>query len=70
MSDFLIFFDEIKKREKLTLKIYYSNIMDWCIDIYKDNKKIVFFNDCDKELVFAKAQVLLKEWLIENNGGY
>lgn len=70
MSDFLIFFDEIKKREGFKLEIYYSNVMDWCITVIQNEKKIISTSSCDKELVFAKAQVMLKDWLIENEGGY
>lgn len=50
--------------------------MDWCINIgYKSThpkceETIIQIQDCDYELAFAKAQVELKEWLSENNGGY
>ncbi len=51
--------------------------MDWCIRIYKKgvgengtDLNMVDETDSDMELCFAKAHVALKEWLIENNGGY
>lgn len=51
----------------------YSNVMDWCIDIYgyeRDEMPFISCQSCDVELVFAKAQVELKEWLAEHRGGY
>ncbi len=70
MNEFLNFFDEMRTRQGYKLKIYYSSIMDWNIEIYLGEKKIFGIQDCDKELAFAKAQVLFKEWLIKNNEGY
>lgn len=59
------------------LEIYYSKIMDWCITIYKkgcvkngEDLQIVSVQSCDVEYAFAKAQVELKDWLMENDGGY
>lgn len=77
MDDFLIFFNSIVHDYPMHLEIYYSKIMDWCIHIYKkgcgENGKdleILSVQSCDMQLAFAKAQVELKEWLSENNGGY
>lgn len=77
MDDFLKFVDELKSREAFHLEIYYSSIMDWCIRIYKKGASengtdlnMVDETDLDMELCFAKAHVALKEWLLENNGGY
>lgn len=84
MDDFLRFFDEKKDYFPMHMEIYYSKIMDWCIDIYKkgcaadypnaehreDDVVIVQEQDLDMELCFARAQVALKEWLSEYNGGY
>jgi len=84
MSDFLKFFDEKTHDFPMHLEIYYSKIMDWCIDIYKkgcaadypesehkgEDAVIVDVQGCDMELCFAKAHVALKEWLLENCGGY
>lgn len=35
MSDFLRFFDKKAESYPMHLEIYYSKIMDWCINIYK-----------------------------------
>lgn len=77
MSDFLKFFAEKVKDYPMHLEIYYSKVMDWCIDIYKKDiwtgeklAEMVNVQNCDMELAFAKAQVELKEWLMENEGGY
>jgi hypothetical protein len=75
MQDFLKFYNE-KKKGNWTLNIYHSSIMDWCITIgYKVTSKnhgetIIDVQSCDMEFVFAKAQVELKEWLLNNEGGY
>lgn len=77
MTEFLKFFDKIVEDNPMHLEIGYNKATDWCIYIYKmgcgQNEKdlvIVNIQDCDMELCFAKAQVQLKEWLLENNGGY
>ena len=84
MNDFLKFFDEKTQDFPMHLEITYSKICDWGIYIYKrgcandypecrrdgDDAILVHENDTDMELCFAKAHVALKEWLIENNGGY
>lgn len=84
MQDFLKFFDDKVRDFPMHLEIYYSKIMDWCINVYKqgcandypdsekdgENAIIVRVQDCDMELCFAKAQVQLKEWLSEHEGGY
>lgn len=77
MIEFLKFFDKKAKDYPMHLEIYYSKIMDWCINICKrgcgkDGGDLVITNvqSCDMELCFAKAQVELKEWLSENQGGY
>ena len=73
MNEFLKFFDEKTLDYPMYLKIYYSKIMDWTIRVWKKMDKdieIVNIQDCDVELAFAKAQVQLKEWLLENEGGY
>lgn len=77
MSEFLKFFDDKIHNYPMHLEIYYSKTTDWSIRVYKkgcaDNGKdleILYVQDCDMELAFAKAQVELKEWLIDNEGGY
>jgi len=77
MNEFLSFIDELADRYKIHVEIYYSSIMDWCVKVYrkgceKDGKDLVMCDtqSCDMKLAFAKAQVELKEWLSENEGGY
>lgn len=84
MSDFLRFFNDKVKDFPMHLEIGYSKICDWSIYIYKkgcaddypdsrnyeDNAIICQVQDSDMELAFAMAHVELKEWLIENEGGY
>lgn len=84
MQDFLKFFDEKARNFPMHLEITYSKICDWCINIYKkgctkdypnsekdgEDAVIVYVQDVDMELCFAKAHVALKEWLLEHNGGY
>lgn len=71
MDVFLLFFDSIRDRFSFTLKIYNSSIMDWCITICnKHRQDIIDVQESDIFLAFAKAHVELKEWLVENNGGY
>lgn len=71
MSDFLKFFNEYNAKRNFKLEIYYSGIMDWCINIYtKDNESIINIQNCDMEFVFARAQVEFKEYLLEHFDGY
>ena len=73
MSDFLKFFDEVVQGYPMHLEIYYSKIMYWIIEVYKGTDPkidILFVQSNDIELVFAMAQVELKEWLVEKDGGY
>lgn len=74
---FLEFFEKVQEYSPMHLEIYYSKIMDWCLKIYKkqcgkDGKDLVIFDEqsCDKDLLFARAEVALKEYLLENEGGY
>lgn len=84
MIEFLQFMDELRVRFPCHLEIYYSKIMDWCIDIRKYDcvsdfpdsahigRDVIMckVSDTDMELAFAKAYVAVKEWLRENMGGY
>ncbi len=77
MNDFLKFFDEQIKVYPMHLEIGYNKVSDWTVHIYKrgcgENGKdleIVDASDQDMELCFAMAQVQLKEWLSEHEGGY
>lgn len=76
MERFLEFFDKHAYEHRLTLEIYYSKIMDWCIKIYKkgckdgDDLVILDIQSCDLSYAFARAEMELKDWFMENNGGY
>lgn len=75
MSEFIKFFNEVSSRKNhrhWRLEIYYSSVVDWNITITDRNtdKQIISVQNCDVDYVFAKAQVELKEWLLENEGGY
>lgn len=77
MQEFMQFFNSKTKDYPMYLEIYYSKVMDWCIHVYKkgcgDNEsdlEILSIQESDMELCFAKAQVELKEWLLEHEGGY
>lgn len=84
MVDFLRFIDELKNAFPIHVEIYYSRVMDWCIKVYKkgcaadypaseaDGQDAILCNvqKSDIELAFAKAHVQVKEWLLENTGGY
>lgn len=77
MNEFLYFFDRIVKKYPMHLEIYYSQVCDWNIYIYKKgcgengtDLCICNVQDCDIELAFAKAHVELKEFLIKYNDGY
>ena len=84
MNEFLKFFDKKAETFPMHLQINYCKICDWKICVYKTGCKedypnarhdgndviIVDVQDGDMELAFAKAQVQLKEWLSEFNGGY
>ncbi len=84
MNEFLTFFDEKTHYFPMHLEIRYSKIVDWYIKITKvgctadypdcehdgNDVLIVFEQENDMELMFAKAYVALKEWLLEHEGGY
>ena len=84
MNDFLMFFNDLRRRFPLHMEIYYSRVMDWCVKVWKmgcakdypnspaEGKDAILVNvqDCDMKLCFATAHVALKEWLREHNGGY
>jgi len=76
MYDFLKFYDSISHNKGWALDIYNSSIMDWCITLGyktthpKSNETIFTVQSSDLELVFAMAQIELKNWLLENEGGY
>ena len=76
MHDFLKFYDSIQHGKGWALQIYHSSIVDWSISLGyklthpKHGEEIFSVQHCDMKLAFAKAQVALKEWLLENEGGY
>lgn len=84
MYDFLRFLNEKCRDFPMHAEIGYNKITDWCIYIYKkgcaddypnsekSGKDAVIVNvqDSDMELCFARAHIALKEWLLENEGGY
>ena len=74
---FLEFFEKVQEYSPMHLEIYYSKIMDWCLKIYKkqcgeNGSDLVIFDEqsCDIDLLFARAEVSLKEYLLEKEGGY
>lgn len=76
MNTFITFFESIRDKHGFNLDIYNSSITDWVITVgYKrtnvnHGQTVIQAEGCDCDLVFAKAQVLLKEWLLEEKGGY
>lgn len=84
MLEFLTFFNSKVHNFPMHIAITYSKITDWCIEITKkgcaldypdcehqgEDVLIVFEQDADMELVFARAHIALKEWLLEYEGGY
>lgn len=84
MNEFLKFLDEKSKDFPMHIEIVYNKTCDWNIYIYKkgcaedyfkspaSGQDVVICNvqSCDMELVFAEAQVAVKEWFLENCGGY
>lgn len=84
MDDFLKFLNKKLKDFPMHVEITYNKICDWDIYIYKEgcardypnsekygeDAIVVNVQDGDMELCFAKAHVALKDWLLENEGGY
>lgn len=59
------------------LDFSYCKTCDWMLQIWKkgcgaDGEDLMIFadQDCDPNLLLAKGEAALKEWLIENNNGY
>lgn len=74
-------FDNIKeliiKYPKWHFSVNYSSICDWIVDLRKkgyndDGSDLIVFSEQnpDINLLMCKCEVALKEWLIENQGGY
>lgn len=77
MNELLKFFDKKVMDYPMHMQIYYSKNVDWCIKVWKkgcgengQDINIVNVECCDMELCFAQAHVQLKQWLMENEGGY
>ncbi|POZ56410.1 hypothetical protein LYSIN_01193 [Lysinibacillus sphaericus] len=73
MNEFFKIYDKWMFKKGFKLEIYHSGINDYCLAIYlKSNETdpIIKIQDSDYELLFAKGQVVLKEWLLEYNEGY
>lgn len=84
MSDFLLFIDDLAKRFPIHVNITYSKTCDWTIEVYKrgmadcfpksprrgEDAMLCNVQEHDMELAFAKAHCEVKEWMMENNGGY
>ncbi|KGF52401.1 HAD family hydrolase [Prevotella amnii] len=68
---------EIVKVHKFHIEFYYSSITDWCLIITRKgcNKGggdiVVFDDECnDLSLLLSKAEVAVKEYCLEELGGY
>ena len=68
---------ELLKEEPAHFELYYSKTTDWVLRIWKrgcaedgSDLQICHVVDCDLSYVLAKGEVVFKEWLMENNGGY
>lgn len=68
---------KIVKVHKFHIEFYYSSITDWCLTITrkgcdKDGGDVVVFEDeChDLSLLLSKAEVAVKEYCLEELGGY
>lgn len=61
-----------KKTSNIRLLIHHGPVTDWTIEIKVGIEGEVIFNgqDCDYEILAAKAQVSFKEWLLDHEGGY
>lgn len=75
MTDLMEVYDRHALRLGLKMELYHSNIIDWHITIEKrksltECELIVDVQHCDYKYVLSKAEVQLKEWLSEHNGGY
>ncbi|PZD95218.1 hypothetical protein DNH61_11705 [Paenibacillus sambharensis] len=75
MNEFLKFYNEVKKPD-WTLEIYHSRYADWSISIGylpespNHGDTILSLQNCDLSYALAKAEVLLKDFLKEHEGGY
>lgn len=84
MENFLIFIDGLRHRFPVHVEIDYSKTVDWRIVVYKkgcakdypnsarngDDAILCEVQNCDIEYCFAKAHIAVKEWMLDNIGGY
>lgn len=77
MIEFMNFFNEKRENFPMHMEIYYSKIVDWSINIWLKGLgpngtdiRVINVTDIDMDLCFAKAHVELKQWFIDNQGGY
>ena len=84
MNEFLKWLDEKVQDFPMHIEIGYNKTCDWSIYIFKkgcakdypesrhcgDDTIICMVQECDIELAFARAEVVTKEWFLENCGGY
>lgn len=75
-NGFLEMYERYRDDFGWSLEIYNSSIMDWCINLgykttnSKHGQYIIHIQHHDFSLCMATAEVEIKEWLSENNGGY
>ena len=77
MDDFLKFFAEKTKHYPMCFSLSYSKSCYWCLRIWREkcvddwfDEEVCYIEHCDIELIFAKAHVALKEFLLKKEGGY
>lgn len=75
--NFLQWLDRKVHDSAMHIELFYNKTCDWMLCIYKkgcalDGGDIVIFDgqECEIDLLLAKAEVAVKEWLSENEGGY
>ena len=63
--------------QKFHFGLTYSSITDWILCVYKSGcgdkgKDLEIFKEsnCDLQYLISKAEVTMKDWLSEHNGGY
>ena len=76
-SNFLEWFDEVIGNTPMHFELTYSKTTDWFIQIWRKgtgkddaDETIIRCQDIDLSLLFAKAEIAVKEYLIKTNGGY
>ena len=67
MDDFLKFFAKKVLTYPMHLEVSYSKVTDWGVRVWRRGTA---YDGDDEELCFAIAQMQLKNWLLEHEGGY